>query len=60
LKNLIDGISIQSLLLGAFSDRGRNEGLQNGFEDFLVPLYGHKMATNLATSVDSFKKSRKV
>jgi hypothetical protein len=54
--------SIKSLLLKAFSDRAHNERFQNGFEDVLIPLHGHEMATSLATSVDrsSCKKSRKV
>jgi hypothetical protein len=50
------------LLPEAFGDRVYNEGLQNGFEDLLILLHGHKMATSLATSMDrcSFSKSRKV
>jgi hypothetical protein len=50
------------LLLKAFDDRIHNEGFQNGFEDLLIPLHGHEMATGLATSVDrySFRKSRKM
>jgi hypothetical protein len=55
-------ISIKLLLLGAFTERGHNGGFQNGFEDLLIPLYGHKMAIGLATSVyrSSCKRSRKV
>jgi hypothetical protein len=54
--------SIKLLLLEAFSDRGHNEGLENGFENILIPLHGHEMATGLVTSVDrcSCRKSRKV
>jgi hypothetical protein len=57
--NIINGvISIKMLLLDAFGDRVQNEGLENGLEDLLIPLHGHKMAIGLATSVDrcSFTK----
>jgi hypothetical protein len=62
LKNMSGACSLKSLLLEGFTDRVHNEGLQNGFEDFLITLHSHKMATNLATSVDrsSCKESRKV
>jgi hypothetical protein len=54
--------SIKLLLLEAFSDEVHNEGLQNGFEDVLIPFHGHKMAIGLVTSMDrsSYKKSGKV
>jgi hypothetical protein len=53
--------SLKSLLLEGFTDRVHNEGLQNAFEDLLITLYSHKMATGLATSVDksSCRESRK-
>jgi hypothetical protein len=62
LKILSAAISIKSLLLAAFSDKGHNEGLQNGFEDLLISFHGHEMATDLATTTDksSCRKSRKV
>jgi hypothetical protein len=61
LKIISGTSSLKSLLLEAFSDRVQNEGLQNGFEDVLIPLNGHEMVTGLATSVDisSYMKSRK-
>jgi hypothetical protein len=61
--NIISGImTIKPLLLEAFDDSVHNEGLKNGLEDLLIPFHSHKMATDLATSVDrcSFIKSRKV
>jgi hypothetical protein len=50
------------LLLDGFTDKVHNEGLQNGFEDLLITLHSHKMATGLAISVDrsSCRESRKV
>ena len=53
--------SLKLLLLEGFTDRVHNEGLQKAFEDLLITLYCHKMATGFATSVDksSCKESRK-
>jgi hypothetical protein len=52
LKIINGTSSLKSLPLEAFTDRVYNEGFQNGFEDFLIPFHGHKMATCLVTSVD--------
>jgi hypothetical protein len=50
------------LFFKGFIDRVHNEGLQNGFEDLLVTLHSHKMASGLAISVDrcTCKESKKV